>query len=102
MATSSASIRRTAAASCSLIIRGQSFSILVSSASIAARSGVGSGVAILIVLVFVFCGLAQPNWENARRAVATARTTTEKYLFMTRYSFWEQIENRFFYFGNHN
>jgi hypothetical protein len=51
---------------------------------------------MLTVLAFVFCGLAQPNWENARRAVATARTATEKYLFMTRYSFWEQIENRFF------
>jgi hypothetical protein len=73
------------ATSCSLIIRGQSFSILVSSASIAVLSGVGSGVAILTALVFVFCGLAQPNCENTMSAVATS-VATEKYFFITAFT----------------
>jgi len=64
---SSASNFPTAAASRSFTIRGQSFSIFVSSASIAALSGVGCGVAAatMLVLPLLFCELAQPIDMNA-------------------------------------
>src|SRR5262245_26236231 len=60
--TSSASRRRTAAPSFSFIIRGQSFSRRVISATIASLSGVGSGVATawLVVLALLLFVCAQP------------------------------------------
>jgi hypothetical protein len=45
----------------------------------AALSGVGSGVATLVV-VLLFCGAAQPNCKISRSAIAANKTTTDRYL----------------------
>src|SRR5207237_7045171 len=81
---STGEIRPTVSASCSLMIRGQSFSILVSAASIAALSGVASATAMfaLVEAVLLFSGLAQPNCESAKRAVARVRMAIERDFFI--------------------
>src|SRR5436853_1889455 len=92
MTTSSASKRRTAEASCSLMIRGQSFSIRVISASIAALSGVASATAILaLVDVLVGCGLAQPSCKRPAMIVAKTSVHVEKYLFISGYSSGDEL-----------
>src|SRR5215510_6205413 len=81
---SSASTRCTAALSCSLTTRGQSFSIRVSSASIAALSGVGAGVATVTVEgAFAFGWAAQPNNPSTQNPLATTITKVEIF-FITR------------------
>src|SRR5712692_6386891 len=81
---SSASIRFTVATSCSLIMRGQSFSIFLSSVSIAVLSGVGAGVDIFALVEVVACGPAQPDCAKANSAATSDKVTSSKNLFMTR------------------
>src|SRR5258705_6060577 len=80
---SSASMRLTALVSCSFMTRGQSFSIFLSSVSIAALSGVGAGIAFVLVET-VGCGAAQLNCANANSAATNDSVTTDKSLFITR------------------
>src|SRR6266436_4601296 len=79
---SSASMRLTALASCSFMMRGQSFSIFLSSVSIDALSGVGAGVAMFTFVEVAGCGPAQPNCATANIAATNARVTTAKSLFI--------------------
>src|SRR6266700_1605100 len=75
-------MRLIVAASSSLIIRGQSLSILVSSAVIAFASGVLSGVAMFVLAVLAG-GFAQPNWKAATSISANNNVSKQKYLFIT-------------------
>src|SRR5436309_7839043 len=81
---SSASKRLTAPASWSFNTRGQSFSIFVSSVSIAALSGVGSAIAMFVLVEVVGCGPAQPNCAKANNAATSDSVTTNRNLFITR------------------
>src|SRR5260370_34891473 len=81
---SSASIRFTMAASCSLIMRGQSFSTFLGSVSICVLSGVGAGVAGFALVEVVGCGPAQPDCAKASSAPTSDKLTTSKNLFITR------------------
>src|SRR5712692_5472079 len=84
-------MRRTVAASCSLIMRGQSFSIRIISASIAALSGVASATAIFaLVDVLVGCGFAHPSCKRAMTVTKT-NVDAEKYLFMGCYSSGDEL-----------
>ncbi len=94
---SSASTSRTASTSLSLRTRGQSFSILINSASIAALSGVGAGVAMLALVdaeLVLFCGV-QPNCKNATTAVTRARKASVGNFFMNRYLLKNELANSF-------
>jgi len=62
-------------------MRGQSFSILVSSAIIPFVSGVLSGVAIFVLLVLAG-GFAQPNWKMATSINETNNVSKQRYLFI--------------------
>src|SRR2546430_6619377 len=81
---SSASMRLTALASCSFMMRGQSFSILVSAVSIAALSDVGSGIGMFVLVEVVGCGPAQPNCAKANSAATSDSVTTKRNLFISR------------------
>src|SRR2546428_10101915 len=85
-------MRRSAATSRSLIMRGQSFSIRVISASIAALSGVASATAIFaLVDVLVGCGLAHPSCKRPAMTVTKTSVDIEKYLFMGCYSSGDEL-----------
>src|SRR6266481_3848223 len=81
---SSASTRLTVLASCSFMMRGQSFSICWSSGSIAAVSGVGAGIAMFVLDEVVGWGPAQPNCAPANSAATSDGVTTNKNLFINR------------------
>src|SRR5260370_4857275 len=81
---SSASTRRIASPSCSFRTRAKSFSIRSNSLSIAALSGVGSEIAMFVLVEVAGCGPAQPNCAKANSAATSDSVTTDKNLFINR------------------